>query len=87
MEDAVAMLKRQQAEIERLKTEKDNLIRNYKECAMEVVKDFADRIQAKHRDLGVSFITMAFVVNRIKVDIEMGIYSDTKKQEGNNAQE
>ena len=47
MEDAVAMLKRQQAEIKRLKTEKDNLIRNYKECAMEAVRDFAGRLKER----------------------------------------
>ncbi len=40
-------VKRQQAEIERLTAEKDNLIRNYKECAMEVVKDFAGRLKEK----------------------------------------
>lgn len=32
-----------QAEIERLQTEKDNLIKTYKECATELVKEFAER--------------------------------------------
>ena len=31
---------------ERLKAEKDNLIRTYKECALEVVKEFAERLKA-----------------------------------------
>lgn len=44
---AMEVIKRQQAEIERLKAEKDNLIRNYKECAMEAVKEFAERLKAK----------------------------------------
>lgn len=32
------------AEVERLKTEKDNLIRTYAECQAEAVKEFADRL-------------------------------------------
>lgn len=47
---AMEVLKRQQAEVERLKTEKDNLIRNYKECAMEAVKDFAERLKARVKE-------------------------------------
>ena len=43
--DAIALINRQKAEIERLQTEKDNLIRTYKECALEVVKEFADRLK------------------------------------------
>ena len=39
-------IKRQQAEIEQLKVEKDNLVLNYKEYAMEAVMDFAERIKA-----------------------------------------
>lgn len=40
--DAVKdLLKRQQAEIERLKTEKDNLIHGYNEC----VKHYLDRLE------------------------------------------
>ena len=35
--DALDLIKRHQAEIEQLKAEKDNLIRNYKECATEAV--------------------------------------------------
>lgn len=45
-------IKRQQAEIERLKAEHDALIRNYKECAMDAVKDFAERIKEVAQDYG-----------------------------------
>ena len=57
--DAIDLINRQKAEIEsmqaqidelwetgkRLKAEKDNLIRTYKECALEVVKEFAERLK------------------------------------------
>ena len=36
---------RQKAEIERLKEEKDNLIRTYAECQAEAVKEFAERLK------------------------------------------
>lgn len=42
--NALALTKRQQAEIERLQTEKDNLIRIYKECMTEAIKEFAERL-------------------------------------------
>lgn len=35
---------RQQAEIERLQIEKDNLIKTYAECATVLVKEFAERV-------------------------------------------
>ena len=35
----------QQAEIERLKIEKDNLIRTYAECQAKVVKEFAEGLK------------------------------------------
>lgn len=45
----VAFLKdffnQQQAEIKRLKIEKDNLIRTYAECQAEAVKEFANKVE------------------------------------------
>lgn len=46
-DESLALIKRQQAEIKQLKAERDNLIRTYKECAMEVVKDFAERLKVR----------------------------------------
>lgn len=43
----MTLIKCQQAEIERLKAEHDALIRSYKECAMEAVRDFAKGLKAK----------------------------------------
>lgn len=40
-------ISRQKAEIERLKEEKDNLIRTYAECQAEAVKEFAERLKAE----------------------------------------
>ena len=40
------LAEQQQAEIERLQTEKDNLIKTYKECATEVIKDFLYRLKS-----------------------------------------
>jgi hypothetical protein len=42
------VINRQKAEIERLKTEKDNLIRTYAECQAKAVKEFAERIEQRH---------------------------------------
>ena len=50
--EAITHIKYQQAEIERLKAEHDALIRNYKECAMDAVKDFAERIKEVAQDYG-----------------------------------
>ena len=36
-----------EAENERLKTEKDNLIKNYRECQVDNLKEFAERLKAK----------------------------------------
>lgn len=46
LDRALDVIQHQQAEIEQLKVEKDNLVLNYKEYAMEAVKDFAERIKA-----------------------------------------
>lgn len=45
--EAVALIKRQQAENERLKAELDALVRNYKERAMEAVRDFAGLLKER----------------------------------------
>jgi hypothetical protein len=37
-------INRQNAEIENLRKEKDNLIKTYKECMTEAIKDFAERL-------------------------------------------
>jgi hypothetical protein len=36
---------RDEAEIERLEAEKDNLIRTYKECMTDVITEFAERLK------------------------------------------
>lgn len=69
------LIKRQQAEIERLKTEKDNLIRNYKECAMEAVRDFAgrleDRLPPRDSDYCVhEYRQVLFYIDRIVEEME-----------------
>ena len=48
--NALDLINRQQAEIERLKIEKDNLIRTYAECQAEAVKEFAERLKASYRE-------------------------------------
>lgn len=91
MQDAVSMLKRQQAEIERLQDtnrqletdnfnanmnldlvqqENDNLIRNYKECAMEAVRDFAGRLIKRHDEFWRSEEDMEHVVAEIVAEME-----------------
>lgn len=45
----VAQIDKLHAEIQRLQDEKDNLIETYKECSLEVVKDFAERLKEKSR--------------------------------------
>lgn len=40
--NALDLINRQKTEIERLETEKDNLIRTYAECQAEAVKEFVD---------------------------------------------
>lgn len=51
----VAFLKdffnRQKEEIERVRVEKDNLIRTYKECQIEAVKEFAEIIVADYPEM------------------------------------
>ena len=53
--DALDLINRQKAEIERLQTEKDNLIKTYKECMTEAIKEFAERLKADkfaHKNFG-----------------------------------
>jgi hypothetical protein len=45
----------QKAEIERVRVEKDNLIKTYKECQVEAVKEFAERLKENRIDIDVSF--------------------------------
>ena len=42
---AIDLIDRQKAEIERLKQEKDNLIKTYAECQTEAIKEFAERLK------------------------------------------
>ncbi|MBQ6929019.1 MAG: hypothetical protein IJN27_01765 [Oscillospiraceae bacterium] len=42
---ALDLINRQQAEIERLKTEKDNLIKTYAECQVENIKEFVKELK------------------------------------------
>ena len=46
-ENALDLIKRQITEIERLETEKDNLIRAYRECQIEVLREFAEKLKEK----------------------------------------
>lgn len=46
LKEAFSLIKNQQAEIERLKTEKDNLIKNYTECQKDFLKDFVGKLKA-----------------------------------------
>ena len=42
---SLELIKRQQAEIDRLKTEKDNLIKTYSECQIENIKKFVEQLK------------------------------------------
>ena len=44
LKDTLDLINRLQAENERLKTEKDNLIKNYRECQVDNLKKFAERL-------------------------------------------
>lgn len=43
-EDALELIKRQRAEIERLKVEKDNLIKTYSECQIAFLREFVEKL-------------------------------------------
>lgn len=45
-ENALDLIKRQTTKIERLEAEKDNLIRTYRECQIEVLRDFAEKLKS-----------------------------------------
>ena len=47
-------INRLQAENERLKIEKDNLIKTYSECQVANLKEFADRLKANTREFGAA---------------------------------
>ena len=83
VEDVLDLIKRQQAEIERLQTEKDNLIRTYKECMTEAVKEFAERLlESKYESSDWSHGEHPYVVE--ESDIENLLYELT---EGSNEKE
>lgn len=44
--DALNLIKRQQAEIDKLKTEKDNLIKTYAECQIDFLKVFVEKLNS-----------------------------------------
>lgn len=72
---AMEMLKRQQEELDRLTAEKDNLIRNYKECAMEAVREFVgrleDRLPPRDSDYCVpEYRQVLFYIDRIVAEME-----------------
>lgn len=57
--------------VERLKAEKDNLIRTYAECQAEVVKEFAERLKKKidcdvHTSEGFYFMVQNAIDNLLK---------------------
>lgn len=45
MENALDVINRQQAEIDRLKTEKDNLIKTYAECQIDFLMNFVRKLK------------------------------------------
>ena len=45
LKDTLNLINRQQAEIEQLKTEKDNLIKTYAECQVEFLKEFTEKLK------------------------------------------
>lgn len=52
MKDGIALINYKNSKIERLQTEKDNLIKTYKECVFEVVEEFVARLLKKKLRLG-----------------------------------
>ena len=55
LKSIVNIVSRKQVEIERLQTEKDNLIRNYAECQVDNIKEFAERLKGTsftHKNFG-----------------------------------
>ena len=59
IEGAYELCNRQQKEIDRLKTEKDNLIKTYSECQIDNIKEFAEKVENK---LGIPFMVNNQVV-------------------------
>lgn len=51
--DKLECYEHQKAEIERLQTEKDNLIRTYKECMTEAIKEFAEQFEKRCVESGI----------------------------------
>lgn len=57
------------AEIERLEAEKDNLIRTYKECMTDAIKEFAEKIkESKYQSSDWSHGEHPFVVEEDDID-------------------
>lgn len=50
---ALDLINRQQAEIEMFHTEKDNLIKTFGECQIDVIKEFAERLKDEASTVGV----------------------------------
>lgn len=48
---ATKTVEKQEKEIERLTIEKDNLIRNYRQCMTEAIKEFAEKFEKKIKDV------------------------------------
>ena len=72
--EALDLIKRQQAEIEHLRestkmieSEKDNLIRTYKECMTEAIKEFAEEFEKRCIASGVyPAVTKNILKNLVK---------------------
>ncbi len=67
--DALSLINRQKAEIERLKAEKDNLIKTYKECMTEAIKEFAERLKVKgfaDKETGEGIVCVEDIDNLVK---------------------
>ena len=57
IDNIIGLINRQQAEIERLKIEKDNLIRTYAECQAEAVKEFAEKLSQRFKKTEIAPLT------------------------------
>lgn len=75
-EDIADLIKSQQAEIEQLKTEKDNLIKTYAECRIDFLKEFVEKLKDR-----TAFYQNAGTSSFIEGCIETKEWYDSKIEE------